>query len=221
VTVLLRKRVVELCGQLDEVEATKRDEWDGYSRQPVTRVDGNLLLNWKVKAKSLLQSACGSDSQHFKVFEENESGSFLTNYEILKRLQAVFLAAREDFEGGYLHSIRSLVQAEVFDSELEQATALLESGYRSAAAVIAGVVLETALRDLCSRKGMAVGKLDKMNADLAKAGLYSVLTQKRITALADIRNSAAHGHPERFNDDDTASMIKDVERILRDNLTAA
>jgi hypothetical protein len=55
-----------------------------------------------------------------------------------------------------------------------------------AAAVIAGTVLETALRQLC---------LDRMNADLAKAGVYNSLMQKRITALAAIRNRAAHGKP--------------------------
>jgi hypothetical protein len=218
VTALLRKRFVELCSQLDEVEATKRDEWNEYARSSVTRVDSNSLLNWKVKAKSLLQSVCGADSQHFKMFEENETGSYLTSYEILKQLRAVFLAAREDFEGGYLLPIRRLVQAEVFDSELEQAAALLSNGYKTAAAVVAGIVLETALRELCGTNGIAVGKLDKMNADLAKAQIYSVLIQKRITALAEIRNSAAHGHPEKFNEDDVASMIKDVERFLREFL---
>ncbi|EGH05545.1 hypothetical protein PSYAE_27014, partial [Pseudomonas amygdali pv. aesculi str. 0893_23] len=73
-----------------------------------------------------------------------------TNYGILKQLRAVFLAVKEDFEGGHLNSLRNLVQAEVFTSELDQAEELLKSGYATAAAVIAGVVLETTLRDLCS-----------------------------------------------------------------------
>jgi hypothetical protein len=37
-----------------------------------------------------------------------------------------------------------------------------------------------------------------MNAALAKAGKYNKLMQKRITALADIRNSAAHGNFNQF-----------------------
>ena len=67
--------------------------------------------------------------------------------------------------------------------------------YKVAAAVVAGVVLETTLRTLCADRKIAVGKLDKMNADLAKDGLYDKLVQKRITMLADIRNKAAHGEP--------------------------
>ena len=214
-----KKRFSELCAQLDAVEATKRIEWDENFGRNLTRVDRNSLLNWTVKAKNLLQAACGLDSQHFKHFVENESGAYLTSYDNLLNMRAVFLAAKEDFEGGYLSSVKRLVQAEVFDSELEQSKELLASGYRGAGAVVAGVVLETALRDLCTQKGINTGKLDRMNAELAKAGTYSVLTQKRITALADIRNNAAHGNNDKFNDADVASMISDVERILNDHLT--
>ena len=45
---------------------------------------------------------------------------------------------------GYLNSVRNLVQAEVFESELDQARELLSGGYSSAAAVVAGVVLDYA-----------------------------------------------------------------------------
>lgn len=124
------------------------------------------------------------------------------------------MAAKEDFEGGYLLPIRTLIQAEVFDSELEQANGLLNSGYYTAAAVIAGVVLETALRGLCDKEGIAHGKLDKMNADLAKAGIYNKLMQKRITALADIRNSAAHGKPNEFTAQDVTEMIREISQFL-------
>jgi len=53
-----------------------------------------------------------------------------------------------------------------------------------------------------------------MNADLAKAGIYNKLQQKRITALADIRNSAAHGKPEEFSEDDVKRMIEEIEQFL-------
>ncbi|KAF0200702.1 MAG: hypothetical protein FD173_2254 [Gallionellaceae bacterium] len=143
---------------------------------------------------------------------------FSTNHDIFQRLKAIFLAAKEDYEGGYIFSIRSLVQAEIFDSELEQAGELLRAGYVGAAAVIAGVVLETALRDSCSQRSIDMGKLDKMNADMAKAGVYSILVQKQITAFADIRNNAAHGNYEKFNNDDIVSMISRIERILAEHL---
>jgi hypothetical protein len=52
-------------------------------------------------------------------------------------------------------------------------------------------VLETGLREKCADNAIEPGKLDKMNADLAKAGINNKLVQKHITALADILNGAA------------------------------
>jgi hypothetical protein len=137
----------------------------------------------------------------------------------LLELKAVFNAAKEDFEGGYLATTRSLVQAEVFDDELEQARELLSNKYTSAAAIVAGVVLETTLRELCTRHGISPGKLDTMNSDLAKAGVYNKLNQKRITALADIRNSFAHGKSNGITSEDVDNMIRDVEKFVADHVT--
>lgn len=183
-------------------------------------VEPDKLLGWCVKVRSLLSTACGKESEHFRSFVEAEKPqAYEDNVSNFNRVRAVFLAAKEDFEGGYLSTFRNLVQAEVFENELEQARELLRNGYHGSAAVIAGVVLETTLRDLSTQRGIAHGKLDKMNADLAKAGEYNSLVQKRITALAGIRNSAAHGNIGDFNEADVRSMIEEVERMVASWLT--
>jgi hypothetical protein len=56
-----------------------------------------------------------------------------------------------------------------------------------------------------------------MNADLAKAGVYSKLVQKRITILADLRNKAAHGQWDQFEKDDVEEMLVAVRRIMEDH----
>ncbi|WP_446810322.1 hypothetical protein ACH50O_01650 [Methylomonas sp. 2BW1-5-20] len=58
-----------------------------------------------------------------------------------------------------------------------------------------------------------------MNADLAKVGQYNSLVQKRITALAAIRNSAAHGNSAEFDDANVSSMIEEVEKLVADWLS--
>jgi uncharacterized coiled-coil protein SlyX len=214
----IEQRFSELEKQLQEVESTLKQSNGLYGTIDV--IDKELFTGWKVKVKNLLVTACGEKSQHFITFEKGETrGTMESNYSILKRLGAIFLAAKEDFEGGYLSSLKKLVQAEVFDTEIEQAKELLNSGYKLASAVIAGVVLETTLRDLCETISIPHGKLDKMNAQLAKAGVYNKLQQKRITAIADIRNSAAHGKPDEFSENDVESMIRDVESFLLKYLT--
>ena len=107
------------------------------------------------------------------------------------------------------------MQAEAFDSELEQAKSLLDSGYKNAAA-IAGTVLETAIKELCLNNGIALDrkKLTQLNDELAKASVYNKLQQKQITALADIRNNAAHGDYDQFTKEDVERMIDDIKRFL-------
>ncbi len=212
-TSILTKRFDELVAQLDAVEKTKRYQNSEFFSGD--RVDEEALLNWQIKSRHLLTLACGENSVHAKAFVECEKPQpYRSNFEMLKRLKAIFLAAREDFQGGYIATVRQMIQAEVYDDELDQARGLLNGGYFSAAAVIAGVVLETALRNMCDNAGLATGNLNKMNADLAKANVYNLLVQKRLTAIADIRNNAAHGHPEQFLPSDVADMIAYVEGFI-------
>ena len=215
---VIKKRFAELADQLSDLAKTMQVKHSEYSGR-YEQVDPEQFLNWCVKARNLISNACGKESEHYKSFvAAEEPSSFAGNYENLKALRAVFNAARDDFEGGYLVSVRNLVQAEIADSELDQARELHKSGYISAAAVVAGVVLETTLRRLCDLHGLAHGKLDKMNADLAKAGQYNSLMQKRITALAAIRNGAAHGDVNAFTPADVNAMIADVERFAQQSL---
>jgi hypothetical protein len=212
----LKKRFHELAAQAESLAATKQTKHSSHSGS-YEQVDPDFLLGWCVKTKNLLSIACGQESEHFKAFiEAEEPQSYESNPAQFNRARAVFLAAKEDFEGGYLNSLRNLVEAEVFSTELEQARELLDAGYRAPAAVICGVVLETNIRRLCSARSVPIGKLDKMNADLAKAGQYNALVQKRITALAAIRNSAAHGNETEFGKADVKAMIEEVERLVSD-----
>lgn len=127
------------------------------------------------------------------------------------------LAIKSDIEAGALFNANQVVEAEVFDDILEQAEHLFRTGYFAPSAVIAGCVLEDALRRKCQHLGINLPenpKLDFMNAELAKAGVYQKLIQKKITALADIRNSAAHGKWSEFNKEDVESMLRDVRDFI-------
>ena len=213
----LAERFDQLAEEVESIEATKRVERSELG--DFTTIDNKLLLTWVVKTKNLLISLCGEKSHHLSEFvKAGELRAYDSSYKSFERMQAVFVAALDDFKGGYIVSLKSLIQAEVFDSELEQATELLQNGYKVAAAVIAGVVLETSLRDICTQEGIAHSKLDKMNADLAKQRVYNKLQQKRVTALADIRNSAAHGRPEDFSESDVKMMITEIEQFLAKHL---
>ena len=210
-------RFEELVIEAKNIETTKNTSHTEWGAS--TNVDHDVYLEWLVKAKNLIARACGESSEHYAAFtEEQKAHAGDTNYSILRRLRPILSAAKSDFQGGFLASIKNLVQAELFDSELEQARELLKSGYKGPSGVVAGIVIETALRTLCEEHNIPIAKLDKMNADFAKADVYNVLQQKRITTLADLRNRAAHGDWNSFTENDVVEMIRDVERFLADYL---
>ena len=77
------------------------------------------------------------------------------------------------------------------------------------------------MRKLCDKHGQIVPDkttIGKLNDTLMKAGVYDKLIHKRITALADIRNNADHGHFDKYKKDDVEDMVKYVRRFTADYL---
>lgn len=212
------KRIEELMKEGDIVKNTLYEEDAGFCMAKY--VDIFKHTEWKLKVQNIIELTAGKNSTYLKKFSEIESVKYLPDqtYPYFIKQFALLNALKDDYENGFLVSLKSLVEANVFDTELEQAKELLSSKYKLAAAVIAGVVLETALRSLCDKEKILHGKLNKMNEDLAKAGIYNSLQQKKITALADIRNSAAHGKDSEFELKDVENMIRDIESFLANYL---
>ena len=213
------RRFEELLKQADEIEAAKVKNQHQIPGYEGFHVDQNRFLNWQVKARHLMSKVCGESSSHFQAFSKAENSELgESNLTVLLRLRAILEAASDDYKGGYLNRLRNLIQATVFESELEQAEELLNAGNLAAAAVVAGVVLETSLQQACLSKGLRIGKLDRMNSELGEAGVYNLLIQRQIAALADIRDHAAQGNVAAFGGPDVKQMIEQVRRISGDLL---
>jgi hypothetical protein len=178
-------------------------------------INSELAHQWETNCLNLLKRVFGSNSVHYRNVEAQFSK--FHNYSPVTRTLGILRAAKVDYEKGFLFDTRILIEAEVFDDFLEQGEHVLDSGYYQPAAVVIGSVLEDGLRKLCERHEVPLSvkpKLDTMNADLAKQGVYNKLTQKRITVLADIRNKAAHGEWDKFTKADVEDMLRDVRQIM-------
>jgi hypothetical protein len=117
-----------------------------------------------------------------------------------------------------MQSVTERVHAYRFSDFLEMAQHLSSEGYKDAAAVLAGSVLEEHLRKLCDKNGLSVTdangkplKADRINADLKGANVYSGLDQKQVTAWLDLRNKAAHGHYTEYTQPQVDLMISGTE----------
>jgi hypothetical protein len=134
-------------------------------------------------------------------------------------LAGVLKALRADYEADYLQTFRELLHGETFSNFLDMATHLLSEGYKVAAAVIAGGVLEQHLRALCTKLGVSPvpSKLGNLNTALYRdpPKAYSSHTMKQITAWADIRNSAAHGHYDEVDAKQVELMIDGIRLFVQ------
>lgn len=198
-----------------------RTGWDGATHRNCFP-DSMDYHRFRTEAMNLIQRVCSENSAHYKELKRlAESEKTANNSFFFPECLGVLQAAQKDYEGGYLFDLRSLIAAELLGDFIDQAETLAREGYYVPAASLAGAVLEDTLRKLCIQKGIPIPentKIDKLNADLARAEAYNKLIQKRITAFADIRNNADHGHPDKFTREDVEDMVKWVRRFTTDSL---
>jgi hypothetical protein len=208
------KRFNELIEKGQDVLTTKHDHSSVHSIALVDySVDYEKSHQWGLSCLNLLKRIFGPESDHYKRFDELKLSSFSP----IERGMGIIKSAKDEYEQGFLFEMKKLIEAEVFDDFLEQAQHFYSAGYFQAAAVIAGSVLEDGLRKLCVRSSITLSsnpKLDSMNTELAKKGTYNKLIQKKITALADLRNKAAHGEWEKFSSSDVKEMLDQVRRFM-------
>ncbi|NHZ86306.1 MAG: hypothetical protein GWP19_10550 [Planctomycetia bacterium] len=118
-----------------------------------------------------------------------------------------------------LFDIKQLVQADLFDSELEAAKELVNKGYLRGAGAIAGVVLEKHLAQVCINQGIKIIKkkssISDFNDKLKGAKTYETPTWRKIQHLGDLRNLCDHKKKRDPNIEDVDELIEGVEKITK------
>ena len=188
------------------------------------------VATWVTRLGQLIRHLYGEKSQHFDSYSKAlATEHFYTlhsnYYNHFTQMFGVARAIKHDLTQDLLVNFKTLVQAEVFADFLEMGEYLLNEGYKDAAAVIIGTVLEDGLRKLCERASLSVvadsGKpltIDPLNAQLAKQEIYSKLVQKQITTWAHIRNKAAHGEYAEYSVEQVKMMLLFVQSFTGEHL---
>ncbi|WP_045419310.1 hypothetical protein [Vibrio jasicida] len=187
---------------------------------------GNDLVevsSWVTRVGQLIKRLYGEDSQHYKNYSKSISiDNFYTIhsnwYGHISQIQGLAITVKHDVENDLILSIRGLLQAEIFSDFLEIGEHLLNEGYKDAAAVTIGAVLEDGLRELCKKNDISIIKpngsamtIEPLNTELAKNEIYSKLVQKQVTSYAHIRNKAAHGQYEEYDKFQVEMMLLFVQ----------
>jgi hypothetical protein len=111
---------------------------------------------------------------------------------------------------GFVGNLRSLVQAEILDSVVNQADVLLKAGQILPAAVLGRIVLERWLRDQANSAGISEAETERasmLNDKLKKAGKLSTPKWRQVQAGLDVGNAAAHGNVNEFSKDDVIRLL--------------
>jgi len=230
------ERIGKRFKELDETAAALIDGFEvshrretyqsglGLSRTPETRtrmvtdrqMDYAECLKWRVSALSLLHRVLGDDNTTYLTFSKTCDAKHGHEQFRFKNLYSIFRSAREEYDGGHLFDVRNLIHADVFADELEQAKHFLDKGHKVPAAVIAGTVLESTMREICNQTPdlEPSDNINKMNDDLANGTAINGMQKKQITAWAAIRNDAAHGRPDELEPRDVDRMIDGIRDFV-------
>lgn len=127
-------------------------------------------------------------------------------------------SAQKRFESS-LFDIKQLVQADLFDSELDAARELNKKGFTRGAGAIAGVVLEGYLSQACENHKIKVIKkkptINDYNQLLKDNDVIEIPTWRFIQHLADLRNLCDHDKRYEPTKEEIEELINGVEKITK------
>lgn len=144
-----------------------------------------------------------------------EPSSIITKYEqqfmIVKSLSKRFDSS--------LYDIKQLVQADMFDSEIDAAKELNKKGFHRAAGAICGVVIEKHLHGVCEARGIAISKknpaINDYNELLKSNDVIDIPTWRLIQRLGDLRNLCDHNKTDEPTKENINDLIDGADKIIK------
>jgi uncharacterized protein YukE len=189
--------------RLEEFERLYRKD----DKRKQMKSDNYTIQDW------LLGNRSGEDHLGKKYF--NDAGvtfmSFQQQVEILSSAATRFNSS--------LYNIKQLVQADLFDSEIDCAKELLKKGFARAAGAVAGVVLEKHLSQVCENHQAKMSKKDPgisdLNDLLKKSEIIELHNWRFIQRLADLRNLCDHNKEQEPKDSEIQELLDGVDKIMK------
>ena len=124
----------------------------------------------------------------------------------------------EVFASG-LNNIPQLVQADIFDSEIDTSKELLKKGFIRAAGAICGVVLEKHFSTVLNSHSLSLSKknptINDYNELLKNQDIIDIPTWRHIQLLGDIRNLCDHDKKQEPLEDQVQTLIDGTDKIIK------
>lgn len=211
----LRIRIDELINFSEKVLAST------FTSDHIQFVENDLFQEFRSASLSFLKNTFGNNHTFFREFDDltNMPRAYPTKDGI-----GVLKAAKQELDGGWIFTKKAIISAEIFSDFLDMAQHLLSEGYKDAAAVMAGSVLEEHLRHLCEIHKIDISivkyhkiiykKAELLNSELRNVEAYNLLDQKSITSWLDLRNNAAHGKYSAYTKDQVVLFMQGITDFI-------
>lgn len=215
-----------------------------YITKQFEKVDGNLFplkyQNWYTKCLFVLEIVARERKSEFiKQYEPDlkrktvnsinytiydtlhgfypSSSSPLASFNNLK-MQISIVQSLNTIVENKIYNLKSLIEADVFESELESARYLLSKGFKRSAGAICGVLLEKHLSSMCENSNIAINKKDPtindFNTELYKNGVIDSSQNKFLLYLSDIRNKCDHNKQSEPTEQEVDELLNGTKKVL-------
>lgn len=135
------------------------------------------------------------------------------------RQQLNIIQAAKSTLSSTLIDLTTVLQSDLFDSEIDSAEALGKAGYLRAAGAICGVVIEKHLKQVCKNHNIAIRKrkptISDFNQALKDNKVVSTPSWRFVQHLTDIRNICDHDTGREPTRDDIDGLLDGTRKILK------
>lgn len=136
----------------------------------------------------------------------------------MQNQSSILKSAQQRFKSS-LFDIKEVLQADLFDSELEAASELCKKGFVRGAGAITGVVLEKHLGHVCEQHNLTSRKrhptISDFNQMLKDNEVIDTPKWRFIQHLGDLRNLCDHKKERDPTKDDISELIEGVDKVIK------
>ena len=133
--------------------------------------------------------------------------------------QLNIVKAAKDALDSRLMDLSGILQADLFDSEIEEAGALAKNGHLRAAGAICGVVIEKHLQHICGLHNIKISKknptINNLSQLLRSSNVIDLPQERFIQILADIRNICDHAKANEPTKEEISDLVKGTNKVLK------
>ncbi len=200
----------EALALLKQILPDRVEDFRSHYEYPRVRKD-ITFQNYMIRDK--LQGLRFTNQYNKKIQLDGKAAvpEFEQQLRILESAKSVFASSLFDMKG--------ILQADMFDSEIDGARSLAKAGFLRSAGVICGVVIEKHLKQVCENHNLVIRKknltIGDLNDRLKNEKLIDVAQWRSIQHLADIRNICGHDKEKEPVKEQVEDLVSGTSRVVK------